>query len=294
MARRGNLDILSSYSWYTPGPGGILALVLFLLGGALLGAGALWLLRITAGEAIALRYGTLFSYPLMFLPAMIYARHKSLANRFSAAGIALDSKHFGRSGVWVCALVAVAGVLALGFCADGVVALLPPMPEELEALLASLTEGNVLINFLCVGIFAPLFEEWLCRGMILRGLLHTKLAPGWAITLSALFFAAIHLNPWQAVPAFLFGGLFGYVYFKTGSLKLTMLMHGVNNTFALVCAQVDGLQDIGGWQELLPGPGYRALLSGCILMLALVCLHFAHIPLERTAGNCDETPAGFA
>ena len=41
--------------------------------------------------------------------------------------------------------------------------------------------------------------------MVLRGLLGHKVKPVWAIVISAAFFAIIHLNPWQAIPAFLLG-----------------------------------------------------------------------------------------
>lgn len=72
---------------------------------------------------------------------------------------------------------------------------------------------------------------------------HHGIKPVWAIFWSAVFFAFIHLNPWQAVPAFILGCLFGYVYYKTGSLKLTMLMHFTNNTFSLIFSNIDKFKD---------------------------------------------------
>lgn len=67
---------------------------------------------------------------------------------------------------------------------------------------------NPWSSFLTVVIFAPLFEELLCRGVILRGLLH-HITPAKAIFWSALMFAVMHLNPWQALPAFMVGLLMG-------------------------------------------------------------------------------------
>ncbi len=74
--------------------------------------------------------------------------------------------------------------------------------------------------------------------------------------ISAVFFAVIHLNPWQAIPAFLLGCLFGYVYYRTGSLKLTMLMHFANNTFALAVAHIDAFEEAESWLDVLPGARY--------------------------------------
>ena len=73
--------------------------------------------------------------------------------------------------------------------------------------------------------------------MILRGMLR-KVHPAWAIIISAIFFAIIHFNPWQGIPAFALGCLFGLVYWKTGSLKLTILMHAVNNLTSVILSRI--------------------------------------------------------
>ena len=129
--------------------------------------------------------------------------------------------------------------------------------------------------------------------MILRGLLGTKVKPVWAIVISAVFFAFIHLNPWQAVPAFLLGCLFGYVYFKTGSLKLTMLMHFANNTFALVTSQISAFEEAESWLDVLPGMRYWILFFAAILLVVLIVRAFNRIPLERPQGNMDPVKALF-
>ena len=79
----------------------------------------------------------------------------------------------------------------------------------------------------------------------------TGTKPIWAIFWSAVFFAFIHLNPWQAVPAFVLGCLFGYVYYKTGSLKLTMLMHCVNNTLATLLSRIPGMGEAESFMDVL-------------------------------------------
>jgi len=104
---------------------------------------------------------------------------------------------------------------------------------------------------------------------------------------TAFIFAFIHLNPWQAVPAFLLGCLFGFVYYKTGSLKLTMLMHFANNTFSLVMSNIDALQDAESFLEVLPGGRYWIVFAACLLMVALIINAFRRIPQEHAAGNSD-------
>ncbi len=207
-------------------------------------------------------------------------------------GLALDNANVAPHGWLLCAVMVMAATLAAGIVGDLSVSWLPPMPSWLEEALKGLTTGSFWVNFLCVSIFAPFFEEWLCRGMVERGLLGRGVKPVWAIVLSAVFFAFIHLNPWQAIPAFLLGCLFGYVYYKTGSLKLTMLMHFTNNTFALVIGHVDSLKDAENWMDVL-GPGYWYCFAASVLLIVLVIMAFHRIPLERPSGGFEVLPSAF-
>ena len=289
-----SFNIFAGHAFYTPAIKGMFVLLLLLLAGALIGSMITALLTLIYGASFATEYGTLVSYPIMFIPPMMYAGYKSRSNAVFEQGYALDSKHFGKNGGWICALMCTAAVLAAAFMTDFLNAQMPPMPEWLEEALTSMTQGTLWINLLCVSVFAPLFEEWLCRGMVLRGLLNAKkadgsrrMAPGWAIVISALFFAVIHANPWQAIPAFILGCLFGYIYYKTGSLKLTMLMHCVNNTFAVICGQIESLQEMDSWLDVLAPKQYWVIFAGCALLLILIVREFSKIPLQSPAGNCD-------
>lgn len=294
MRKRGNYQFLGNFSWYLPGVGGMFALLAWMLLGALLGGMVIFVLTITLGGEFVSEYGSVISYPLMFIPPMLYASSKSAANAMSMPGVKLDSNHFAPLGALQCVLLVTVGTLAMGFWTDGIVNLLPPMPPALEQTLKSLTSGNFWLNLLAVSIFAPICEEWLCRGMVLRGLLRkTRMKPVWAIIVSALFFALIHMNPWQAIPAFLLGCLFGWVYYRTGSLKLTMLMHFVNNTFALIIGHIDSLKDMESWMDLMPRQQYYLISAACFLLTVLVVLAFRRIPLKEAEGNSDAVPSIF-
>ena len=283
-----NYGFFEKFSYYVPGVADMFILLALLLVGALLGSLVSLPFLAILGQETGAQYATFISYPVMFIPPMIYASIKSRNNSMNRSGLKLDSKHFAPTGGALCAVFVVLVTLALAFCSDAILALMPDMPEWLENMLKGITsENNLILNFLLVSIFAPLFEEWLCRGMVLRGLLGTKMKPVWAIVVSALFFAVIHLNPWQAIPAFLLGCLFGYVYYKTGSLKLTMLMHFANNTFSLVMSNVDAFKDMDSMMDVLPGIRYWIIFFACILLLVLVLRVFHRIPLERPEGNMD-------
>ena len=293
MARRGNYNFYGNYSWYVPGVADMFILLALLLAGALLGGIITSVFTLFLSGSIPqeemMEYAMFISYPLMFIPPMIYASVKSRGNSFNHRGFLVDNKHFSPLGAGLCALLVIIMTVSAGLASEPLTDLLPPMPDWLENTLGSLTTGRLWINFLMVSIFAPFFEEWLCRGMVLRGLLCRGMKPAWAIAVSALFFAVIHMNPWQAIPAFILGCLFGYVYYKTGALKLTMLMHFTNNTVALVIGQIDSLAEYETWTDLLGGK-YWLWFAVAIIILLLGILAFRRIPLTSPKGNCDEVP----
>jgi len=289
-----NFRFLDNFNYYVPGVGGMFVLLLWLFVGSILGNLVMLIpMSLPSGEIFAAKYGMLISYPLMFIPPMIYAASKSGRAKYERSGMKLDSTNFGRRGPWICALMVIAATVALSFCMDLFNSMMPEMPAWLEETIKSLTTGDVWVNFICVSIFAPLFEEWLCRGIVLRGLLGNGMKPVWAIIVSALFFAVIHLNPWQALPAFALGALFGYVYYKTGSLKLTMLMHFTNNTLALVCGHIDALKDMDFWTDVFSGTQYGILFAAGIILLVLVVMEFARIPKVSPQGACESVPSVF-
>jgi len=281
-----SFDLFSGYNWYVPGTGGMFMLLALFLLGAIIGNIITLVVTLISAEA-AQTYGILISYPVMFIPPMMYASYQSRRNALFETGYALDSKNFGQFSGFSIALAVSIATLALSFIMDGISGLMPPMPEHLEKVFEQMMDGPLWVSLISVSIFAPFFEEWLCRGMILRGLLQ-KTKPVWAIIVSALFFAVIHLNPWQAIPAFALGLLFGYVYYRTGSLKLTMLMHCVNNTFAILMGQIDTFKDADSFSEVLTPVNYACIMALCVLMTVFFIFRMKSVSLPFGQDNACE------
>lgn len=101
-------------------------------------------------------------------------------------------------------------------------------------------------GYVAVGILAPLTEEVVFRGAILRTLLGmmSKRNHWVAIMISAAIFGAVHGNAAQFVNALLMGLLLGWMYYRTRSLVPGILLHWVNNTMAYILTnllpQTDG------------------------------------------------------
>ena len=292
-----NFNLYANHAWYVPGVKGLFVLLALFLAGNLLGSFLVLLFRAFLPAEVVMQYGSLVAYPVSFLPPMMYAASKSRRDNMFEQGYSLNSSNFGPFKGWSIALITVALTFATMIVADlpnylnyKVTTSIPALKsfyEMVSAVMDQMTGGPFWSSFLLAAIFAPVFEEWLCRGMVLRGLL-TKMKPGWAIVISALFFALIHMNPWQALNAFIIGVVMGYIYYRTGSLWLTMLMHFINNGFAVVCANIESLKDVDYWIDLMGVSTYTVLYVIGVAVLVLTLMAFKKIPLNNPYGNIDK------
>ena len=288
--KRGSYDLFSTYDHFVPGISDLIWIMVLFLAGMFLGGMVTLLLTLTISSTFATTYGMVIVYPLQFIPAMLYASVKSRRNEGFEKGYAIDSNNFGGRKGWSMALIVSAMALAGAFVIEPVSMLLPEMSEVMKSAMEMLLDGPVWLVLISVSIFAPFFEEWLCRGIILRSLL-TKVKPAWAIVISALVFGLIHGNLWQAIPAFIIGVILGYVYYKTGSLKLTMLMHCVNNTLSVIISRIPGLEDVEFFGQIMSPWAYVLVIIAFAVVLACGLVIMRSIPLkEGNLGGCDAIP----
>lgn len=105
-------------------------------------------------------------------------------------------------------------------------------------MLVGLVQGG-LVSFVTVGVVAPVLEEMLFRGVLLRGFLeHYPTLP--AILLSAVVFAGFHFTLSQLPIAFGLGCFVGWLYWKTRSLWPCILAHMFYNmNIMVIYADVD-------------------------------------------------------
>jgi uncharacterized protein len=104
-----------------------------------------------------------------------------------------------------------------------------PMPEVLQKFMAQVeTEKNRITFFLPLVLGAPLGEELFFRGLVLRGFLG-RYSVTKAVWASALLWAVLHLNPWQAVGALPLGLVLAWLVVRTGSLIPAIIAHMIAN-----------------------------------------------------------------
>ena len=142
------------------------------------------------------------------------------------------SRHWVQTRPWAvlfwCVLAAL-GVLIPSMWLQEQMPTLPNFAEETFDLIL-----KDRLGYFVVGLMAPLAEELVFRGAVLRALLRWKSNPWVGIAISAMLFALVHMNPAQMPHAFLIGLLLGWMYYRTDSIIPGVVYHWVNNTVAYV------------------------------------------------------------
>lgn len=99
--------------------------------------------------------------------------------------------------------------------------LLFPSYEQISNTLVS---GSLLVQILAVGLFAPIVEELICRGVVLNRL--NFWMPAWlAVFFSSVLFGVMHLNMFQGLYAFLIGVVFAMLYLRFRNLAAAIVGH---------------------------------------------------------------------
>lgn len=205
--------------------------------------------QILRGEGMAVLYPV--SMTVSLLAIYLYIRFRGGRRSFAGFSVAGFNPNIILSGtVWV-----IAAQIVL---------------EPLMAMLPSIENAGVGRGFwACVTavVLAPVFEEILCRGLVLETV-RRRWGDAVAVLISALFFGLVHVEPSTALAGFVVGGIFGTIYIRTHSLFSTIILHSINNAFAfaLICF---GLDDVPLGDILGGGSVYHAVYGISVLIFLL-------------------------
>ncbi len=165
------------------------------------------------------------------------------------------------------------------------------------------TGGQFALALLAGAVAAPLCEEILFRGFLLRSL--APFGPHAAVWVTAVLFGIFHMDPVRFIPTMALGVVYGYLAAGTGSVRAPMIAHAVNNGLALTLAFLGGG---GGEHESLDLAGLRgevetaiqssatgleatlsadlilAVAAGMMLVAGLVLMVMVHLALRGVAG----------
>jgi membrane protease YdiL (CAAX protease family) len=142
-----------------------------------------------------------------------------------------------------------------------------PMPDVMKETFEKMIKNDAL-SMIMVVIAAPILEEFIFRGIILKGFLKNY-SPTKAIIWSAVLFGLVHMNPWQFIGATILGIVMGWLFWKTNSLIPGIIVHFVNNLSAsLIFFYVNDVE--GTTRELINNDNiYYLLFFGAITIIIL-------------------------
>jgi len=190
----------------------------------------------------------------------------------------------------VSALLIIAGADLLLSELDNLFRALLPAPPALQEAFRELFSGagSFFTRAFLLVIVAPVTEELLFRGIILRGLL-SRHRPVVALALTAFLFGAVHANPWQFLSAFWLGIALGWLYLRTGRILLCILGHAISNglflLFTTMQLEIPGLTTEPEPGQLVLQPWWLDLIGFLLLVVGLVTFGF----LTRNKTPTDET-----
>ena len=279
----------NSLEWYRPNVGESWLIALALVGGALFFGLILGVLKTASRGAKGIWDIQSISYILTMVVPFVLIAFRARSERISAQvtgaqPVPLNRPAFGRLGAVGAFAVSAAALITLSVVIEPLTSIIP-MPDVIKTMFEEAFVNTALWDaILATCILAPLLEELLCRGVMMRGMLsHTS--PRAAIIWSAVIFAVIHMNPWQSIPALLMGLLFGWLYYRTGCLWLTIFLHCLNNSISTAVSRL--FPDIGidqGLIDILDRPTYLKIyvLSALVLAASLWLLH-NYLPSRKKA-----------
>ena len=175
---------------------------------------------------------------------------------------------------WRPGLIAVASGI-LGAISISILTEKVPLPDVMVQM--SLSMAHDFWGLIALVIIGPITEELLFREAIEGEMLRRGASPWVAIIVSAIAFGIAHLNLAQGLYACPLAIIFGIIYYKTGNIVLTSLLHILNN--GIVALQLytldEGIEDLS-YADLLGGStrAYALMLFCglfCLVLIRVFC-----------------------
>ncbi|MDZ4840022.1 MAG: CPBP family glutamic-type intramembrane protease [Bacteroidota bacterium] len=167
--------------------------------------------------------------------------------------------------------------------------------ETMQYFIAGTSYLALIKNLLIVAFWAALTEEVFFRGLLIPLLRNWTGRVHLSVWLGAFFFSAIHLQFFGFIPRFILGLLFGYLFIWTGNLKVSLLLHTINNgvqVYMVWLASRAGtslpIDQVTMPKALALGAGI--LLTSCLMWLIYRITH--RVPMPNRLSALFSNPLG--
>ena len=114
--------------------------------------------------------------------------------------------------------------------------------ESYAGLLESSSIFESLFVIIVVAVTPAICEETFFRGFVQKSF-EFKLKPFLAVSITALFFAFYHFNPYGFISLLALGAFFGFAAYKSDSIFVPLTIHFLNNFIAILAFLIYGKED---------------------------------------------------
>ncbi len=104
----------------------------------------------------------------------------------------------------------------------------------MKKLMENTSIGSLLFTLLVLAVTPAFAEEMFFRGIVMRFFHKRTKNLAFAILMSAGLFALFHFQVYNLLSIFIMGMILGYVYYYTGSIWVSVIVHFVNNGLQIV------------------------------------------------------------
>lgn len=141
-----------------------------------------------------------------------------------------------------------------------------------ETLLSGETLMDLLLEVLVIGVITGLSEELFFRAGVQR-ILGYAIPKHCSIWVTAIFFSLLHMQFYGFIPRMLMGVVFGYFYYWSGSIWVSVIAHALNNSWVVLTVWLErrcGV-NIDYSNELIATHGipWLGILSGLVTIFIL-------------------------
>ena len=158
----------------------------------------------------------------------------------------------------------VAGMLFINLCSEFI-----GLPDLMQDTFRAMSRN--VFGIISITIMAPLVEELLFRGAIQGYMLRKGIKPLHAILIASAIFGIVHMNPIQIPFAFAIGLIFGWLYYRTGSVIPGIVGHFINNSIACIQMAVSTKEELNTTtiEWLGEGPTYTLFALSLAVMIGM-------------------------
>lgn len=144
-----------------------------------------------------------------------------------------------------------------------------------ERMLSTRSVASLGMNLLLIAVVPALGEEFFFRGTVQNIFRKWTGSAHAAIWITAVVFSAIHMQFYGFLPRFFLGLLFGYIFFITGSIWLTVWAHFLNNALSVLLVfflsrQGDAIDGLSGNDTSMPALAIVLSFTGITVLMMLL------------------------